>query len=217
MKKEYIELDMLLKKYPIFKEMNIEIPLHNAVDLMTNSFRNGGKLLVCGNGGSAADADHIVSELMKNFMLERNLRKDLHQRLMSAENDRASKLAVKLQGALPAINLSAHTAFLTAFSNDADGDYIFAQQVVAYGRQNDVLLVISTSGCSENIVNAAALARYMDMEVIGLTGRRQCTLAEYCSVLIDVQAESTPAIQELQLPVYHALCAEVERQMWNDN
>jgi len=217
MKKEYIELDMLLKKYPIIKEMNIGVKLRDAVDVMTSSFSRGGKLLVCGNGGSSADADHIVSELMKDFMRTRTLRPDLRQCLISSVDERASRLAVNLQGALPAINLSAHTAFITAFCNDADGEYAFAQQVGAYGRRGDVLLAISTSGCSENSVNAAALARYMDMEVIGLTGRRHCALAEYCTLLIDVQAESTPAIQELQLPVYHALCAEVERQIWNEN
>jgi D-sedoheptulose 7-phosphate isomerase len=215
MKRAYIELDILLRKYPVLQGMNLESSLHAAVDLLTDSFIRGGKLLVCGNGGSAADADHIVSELMKNFLRRRTLRHDLQQRLIAEDDERASKLAASLQGALPAINLSAHTALLTAFCNDADGDYVFAQQVGAYGREGDSLLAISTSGDSENVVNAAALAYYMQLTVIGLTGSRQCALAEYCNVLIAVHADSTPGAQELQLPIYHALCAEVERRVWN--
>ena len=216
MKREYKQIDMLLKKYQDLRDMDLKAPLTDAVDTMTKSFVNGGKVLVCGNGGSAADADHIVSELMKNFMHKRAFRHDLYHRLISAGDERASILAENLQGALPAINLSAHTAFITAFCNDADGEYAFAQQVGAYGSEGDVLLVISTSGASENVVNAAVLARYMNIDVIGLTGSRQCTIAEYCDVLIAVHADTTPGIQELQLPVYHALCAEVERQVWND-
>lgn len=217
MKRDYIEIDTLLARFPLLMKDNLPAQLRAAADILTDCFAEGGKLLICGNGGSAADADHIVAELMKNFLKNRSLKESLRRQFESSGDPRAGGLAKHLQGALPAINLSAHTAFLTAFSNDADGSYVFAQQVAAYGRAGDVLLALSTSGNSESVVNAAAAAKCMGLAVIGMTGRRPGKLGEYCDVGIHVDAESAPQVQELHLPVYHALCAEVERRMWHDS
>lgn len=217
MKRDYIEIDTLLARYPLLMKKNLPAQLKAAADILTDCFAMGGKVLICGNGGSEADSDHIVAELMKNFLRKRQLKESVRRPLESSGDTRAADLAKKLQGALPAINLSAHTAFTTAFSNDADGRYVFAQQVAAYGMAGDVLLALSTSGNSENVVNAAVVAKYMGITVIGMTGRSPGKLGEYCDVGIHVNEESVPRIQELHLPVYHALCAELERRMWDDS
>lgn len=194
------ELERLLKRYPEL-EGNRENIL-GAYQLMENSYRKNGKLLICGNGGSAADSEHIVGELMKGFKKQRPIPAEMKEKL--------GNLADHLQGALPAIALTGHAALSTAFLNDVAPDMVFAQQVYGYGNENDVLLAITTSGNSGNVLNAVQVAKAKDMKVVGLTGSKGGKLKEVSDVCICVPGECTADIQERNLPVYHALCAMLE-------
>lgn len=175
-----------------------------AIQLMIETYKNKGKILVCGNGGSAADSEHIVGELMKGFLLARKINDD---RL-------STELKEKLQGALPAISLCSQTALMTAFSNDLDPDFVFAQQVYGYANENDLLIGISTSGNSENIVNAVKTANCMGIKSIALTGKDGGKLKELATVSLCVPANETYRIQEYHLPIYHYLCAKVEEEFF---
>lgn len=188
---------------------DIEERLAAAVDLLVRAFRTDHRLLVCGNGGSAGDAEHIVGELVKGFLLPRPLGNDLAGRLQ-AITPQGAALAQRLQQGLPAISLGAHSAACTAVMNDLGAECVFAQQVVAYGRTGDVLLGISTSGNAHNVIAAAVTARAMGMPVIGLTGRGGGELAAQCTVLIEAPSTETPRIQEYHVAIYHALCAQIE-------
>lgn len=186
----------------------LEPQIRRAVEIMENSFRNGGKLLICGNGGSNADADHIVGELVKSFRLHRPLDDSLANSLQMNE------LKEKLQGGLPAINLGAHASLITAMINDVGGEYIFAQQVVSYGRAGDVFLGISTSGNSKNILCAADTARAMGIKTIGLTGRDGGKMKEMFDLTIIANSDITEDIQDIHSTVYHIICAALECQFW---
>lgn len=181
---------------------------------LSNTFHNGGKLLICGNGGSAADSDHIVGELMKAFERRRRISDDLRQRLRQQDSQSGVYLADRLQGALPAISLSSHAALMTAISNDIAGDMIFAQQVLGYGRKGDTLIGISTSGNSINVLHALRVARALELNTIGLTGNTGGRMAALCDVTICVPYERTAAIQERHLAIYHALCAMLEEEFF---
>ena len=181
-----------------------------AAESLINCYRQGNKVLVCGNGGSCSDSDHIVGELMKGFERMRPVGKDLKDRLMTIDGERGTYLAAKLQQALPAISLTAHQALITAVSNDNGADLIFAQQVVGYGNEGDILIAITTSGNSRNVVDAAITAKAKGLTVIGLTGESGGNLASVCDILINVPGKSTAHVQELHLPVYHTLCQMVE-------
>ena len=198
--KAEIHLNRLLERYPELSYLKDEIKA--ACRIMEASFASGGKLLVCGNGGSAADADHIVGELMKGFYKKRSL--------PAEEASKLGEYARYLQGALPAIALTQHAALSTAFLNDVNPEMVFAQQVYGYGRDGDVLLGISTSGNSKNVCNAVGVAKSLGLKTIGLTGRKGGRLSELCDVCIRVPADSTADIQELHLPIYHTLCAMLE-------
>ncbi len=178
-----------------------------AVRLLVEAFNAGGKLLVCGNGGSAADAEHIVGELMKGFRRKRPLPEALCERLAAFG---AGGLANRLQGALPAIALSGASPLATAIGNDLDGVLCFAQQVLGYGRPGDVFLGLSTSGNARNVVAAARVARALGLRTIALTGRDGGALATVVELTIKAPAIETYLVQEMHLPVYHALCAAVE-------
>ena len=177
---------------------------------LRDCFAAGGKLLVGGNGGSAADAEHIVSELMKGFVKARALNEEACCALVAADADLGFRLASTLQGALPAIALGAHTALSTAFANDRDPVAAFAQQVWGYGREGDVLLAISTSGNAENLCLAAVAAKAKGMRVIALTGSSGGKLRGLADIAICVPEHSTHRVQELHLPLYHALCMMLE-------
>lgn len=201
-------VEKLIQRYPpleICKEAIIK-----AGEALVSSYQNEGKLLVCGNGGSASDADHIVGELMKSFSKKRPVTDEFRKKLQKCSSERGLILASKLERGLPAISLNAHGGLISAISNDIGGDYIFAQQVVGYGRKNDVLLAISTSGNSENVVDACITAKAMNMKVVGLLGETGGKLKAVCDVAICVPAINTAAVQEYHLPVYHALCNMVE-------
>lgn len=201
-------LEELLRRYPglVICRSDIE----KAFQLLVGSFAHGGKLLLCGNGGSAADCDHIVGELMKAYLKPRPLSAEVRSRLAQADPEVGPALADTLQGGLSAINLSAGGALLSAFGNDVKGEHAYAQAVYGYGRQGDVLLGLSTSGNAANVRAALCVGRAIGVATIGLTGEGGGRMAGRCDVLIAVPARRTFEIQELHLPVYHCLCAMVE-------
>jgi D-sedoheptulose 7-phosphate isomerase len=201
-------IENLNKKYPDLEECLPDIQA--AYELLQKSFQQGKKLLVCGNGGSAADSEHIVGELMKGFRLPRPIPIDLLQKLVNNYPEHGAYVAAHLQGALPTISLVSQTALLTAFSNDVAPDLVFAQQVFGYGRPGDVLLALSTSGVSRNVIYALELARTLELQMIGLTGKSGGQMKGLCTVTIQVPWDQTPDIQERHLAIYHTLCMMLE-------
>jgi len=184
--------------------------------MIIKTFTAGGKLLICGNGGSSSDSDHLVGELMKSFEIKRPLDISFKERLAEISDTRGKYLGEKLEHGLPAISLSAHTALTTALCNDIDPDLVFAQQVIGYGTEKDMIIGISTSGNSRNVIDACITARAMNMTVIGITGKTGGKLKEYCDILINVPGDSTASAQELQLPVYHTICRIVEDHFYGN-
>ncbi|NLG24477.1 MAG: SIS domain-containing protein [Clostridiales bacterium] len=182
--------------------------IERAYQIVLACYRRGGKALLCGNGGSCADAEHIAGELVKGFMKKRPIEGELRQRL-AALGEEGARLADSLQMGLAAIPLNMQ-ALSTAVINDLGGDLAFAQQVAALGRPGDVLIGITTSGNARNVRNAALVARSLDMSVVGLTGAGGGLLAPLCDALIAVPERETYKVQELHLPAYHALCAMLE-------
>ena len=178
--------------------------------LIEECYENGGKLLVAGNGGSAADAEHIVGELMKGFKMSRKLEQVFAEKLVVENQELGSVLAEYLQGALPAIALDGHFALSTAYLNDCEPLLCFAQQVNGYGKAGDVFLGISTSGNSKNVLYAATTAHAKGMKVIGLTGAKESKLSEMSNVCIKAPQTETYMVQELHLPIYHCLCLMLE-------
>jgi D-sedoheptulose 7-phosphate isomerase len=206
-------LEELVSRYPALAACRADIEA--ACRALVKSYTAGGKLLICGNGGSAADSDHIVGELMKGFLLRRPLSADLRARLVAASPELGPAIAEKLQGALPAIDLAAGIALPTAFGNDVSAELAFAQAAYGHGKAGDVLLGISTSGNAGNVRSALCVARAVGMTSIGLTGKGGGKMAGLCDILIRVPATQTFAIQELHLPVYHCLCAMVEAHFFS--
>ncbi|NLV92741.1 MAG: SIS domain-containing protein [Firmicutes bacterium] len=205
-------LEQLLERYPPLAVCRESI--WQGFQAIKAAFAAGGKLLVCGNGGSAADAEHIVGELMKGFLRERAVGDEWVEKFREIDTSRGPQLARALQLGLPAVALSAHTALNTAVGNDNGGDLIFAQQVFVLGQPEDVLLGITTSGNSTNVVKAMITAKAKGMTTVGLTGANQGEVASFCDVQIRVPAASTPVIQEYHLPVYHGLCAMLEAEFF---
>lgn len=201
----------LLEKYPALAGCIEEI--RAAGEAILALYRRSGKLLVCGNGGSGADSEHIVGELMKEFYIRRPLKEEEQNRLKQID-PAGEKLAMYLQGALPAITLTSNIALSTAYANDAEPDLVFAQQVWGYGRAGDVLLAISTSGSSKNVYYAIVAAKARGMEVVGLTGSAAGTMDKLCRICIKAPSTVTYEIQEYHLPIYHALCRFVEAEMF---
>ena len=208
-------LRQLLNRYSNLN--HLESAIADAAGNIVECYRNGGKVLVCGNGGSASDADHIVGELMKSFEIHRPLETDLRKKLIELSTDRGQLLAEKLQQGLPAISLTAHNALMTAISNDISGDMIFAQQITGLGNKGDVLIGLSTSGNSQNVVDAFIVGKAKGLKTIGMTGENGGKLKKFCDVLINVPETRTAFVQELHLPVYHAICMMVENELFNQN
>lgn len=184
-----------------------------AFERLADCFRKGNKLLVCGNGGSAADSEHIVGELMKGFQSRRPLPDARIAGLRALFGSEGESIARRLQGALPAISLVSQTSLATAITNDVSADMVFAQQVFGYGRPGDVLIAISTSGNAENVINATRVARWLDVGTIALTGGGG-TLRDIAEIVIAAPAGETARIQEYHLAIYHALCAAVEDELF---
>jgi D-sedoheptulose 7-phosphate isomerase len=187
-----------------------------ACNALIACYQSGGKLLVCGNGGSSADADHIVGEMMKSFEIRRPISREFAAKLTEISQERGSILASGLERGLPAISLSAHTALVSAVTNDIGADYSFAQQVAGYGKEGDVLLAVSTSGNSRNVTDALITARALNLKTIGLTGMTGGMMRQYCEILICIPAEGTSKIQEYHLPVYHTICKVVEQKFFGN-
>ena len=201
-------IDLLVERYASLESARNDIVA--AYLLLEESYENGGKLLVAGNGGSAADAEHIVGELMKGFKLPRKPEADFAEKLVEENQELGSVLAENLQGALPAIALDGHPALSTAYMNDCEPLLCFAQQVNGYGKSGDVFLSISTSGNSKNVLYAATTAHAKGMKVIGLTGAKDSKLKDMSDVCIKAPQTETYMIQELHLPIYHCLCLMLE-------
>lgn len=188
-----------------------EDDIQACINMWVDCYRTGNKLLICGNGGSAADALHIVGELMKGFKDKRPLPAAEKLRLETLYGEAGQKLGANLQLAFPAMSLLGESSLISAFANDVNADYIFAQQVYGYGNKDDILLGISTSGNSSNVLNAAIAAKAKQMRVIAFTGESGGTLKETADVCVSVPEWETDKIQELHVPIYHAVCAAVER------
>ncbi len=203
-------LCVLMERYPALR--CVEKQLKDACTLLEECFREGCKLLLCGNGGSACDCEHIAGELMKSFVLPRPVSADEAHTLCEAGDD--GTLAAKLQSGLPCIVLNGLPGLSSAFANDADPALTYAQQAWVYARPGDVLLGITTSGSSRNVVLAAQAAKARGAKVIGLTGANIGKLAPLCDALINVPDTETYRVQELHLPVYHALCLEMEARFF---
>ena len=206
------QLNLLIERYP--KLVVCKEDIKKAYELLEAAYSNGRKLLVCGNGGSASDSEHIVGELMKEFKLKRKVYSDQATALKGIDPELGQVLADNLQGALPAICLTGHSSLTTAFMNDANADLVFAQQVNGYGKAGDVFLGISTSGNSKNVLYAAVNAKAKGLKVIGLTGAKESKLMKYADVCIRVPETETYKIQELHLPVYHCLCLMLEEKFF---
>lgn len=201
-------VDDLIARYPILEPTKQSIL--DAYNIMEACYEHDGKLLIAGNGGSAADAEHIAGELMKRFRILRTVSPEFAQRLRSIDPVRGEDLARNLERGLMAVPLVTHVALTTAYINDVDGYGVFAQQLFGFGRPGDVFLGISTSGNSKNIMSATVVARALGIKVIGLTGKSGGELNKVADVTIRVPATETYIIQELHLPVYHCLCLMLE-------
>ena len=211
-------IETLLQNHPALTACRDSI--ESARDLLIGTYREGGKLLLCGNGGSCADCDHIAGELLKGFLSHRPLSEEdclaLAESLPDGEADPdLYLLAGQLQGGLPAVSLPAQTAVATAVCNDTDPALIFAQQVWALGQAGDTLICLSTSGNSRNVVLAAKAARAKGLRVLALTGENDSKLSELADVTVQVPACETYRVQEYHLPVYHYLCAAVEEAFFH--
>jgi phosphoheptose isomerase len=205
-------MENLIRKYTELSECRSDILA--AFDLLKDTYREEGKLLVCGNGGSASDSEHIVGELMKGFMSRRPLPASEREAFAALFPSDSDFLCDHLQGALPAISLVSHSALITAFANDVSAEMIFAQQVYGYGKSGDTVMGISTSGNSANVLRAMQVAKVKGLRTIGLTGRSGGKMKDICDVTIRVPWDSTPDIQERHLPIYHALCIMIEEEFF---
>lgn len=197
-------LKELFERYPQLKSCEEQIKA--AMVLISDTYKNGGKVLVCGNGGSCSDSEHIVGELMKGF---KSMRRVTDERI-------PEELRCGLQGALPAISLPSQIGVLSAFINDVDPDMMYAQLVYGYATPNDLLIGLSTSGNSKNVVNAARVAKAVSAKSLAMTGEKESKLSEICDVCIKVPETETYKIQELHLPVYHYLCAQIEKDIFGE-
>ena len=201
-------INVLTDKYPNL--LCCAEDIETAIQKIIACYTNGGKVLLCGNGGSAADCTHIVGELMKGFMKKRKVSAKQGEELKANNPLVDDELLANLQCGLPAVNLCESQALLTAFCNDVNPEYMYAQQVFGLGKNDDILIALSTSGNAKNVNHAARLAKAMGLYVIGMTGEKHSSLAENSDVCIKVPSTETYQIQELHLPVYHAICDAVE-------
>ena len=195
-------MEELLERYPKLSVCREDI--EKASRLIYDTYKNGGKVLVCGNGGSAADSEHIVGELMKGFLKKREV----------SDERIPERLRKNMQGSLPAISLPSQCAVLSAFVNDVEPEMMYAQLVYGYAKENDLVIGISTSGNSKNVVNAVKVAKCMGVKTLSLTGEKESKLSGLSDVTVKVPETETFKVQELHLPVYHYLCAYVENMLF---
>jgi len=208
------EVELLLIDYTQLEFLKCR--LIESLEILIKSYNTGGKLLVCGNGGSAADSMHIVGELMKSFALPRRVNNEISKKIKDLYPEYYDYYTENLQSALPAISLVSEIGLTTAYANDNSSDLVFAQQVMGHGNANDVLIAISTSGNSTNVLHAARMAKIKGLKVISLTGMGGGKLAEYSDILLDTPSNITYKIQEMHLPIYHTLCLALEKEFFWD-
>jgi len=206
------KMESLLKNYPELEGQKENILA--ALNVLRGMCANGGKLLLCGNGGSCADCDHIVGELMKGFLLPRPIEDELKTEIEKVTGEDAEIFAKGLQRGVPAISLCSQTALLTAYNNDVNPELIYAQLLLGLAKPGDVLFAISTSGNSKNVVRAAQLAKALGIKVISLTGEKVCKLDALSDAIIKAPASETYRVQEYHLPIYHFLCAKLEEELF---
>lgn len=207
-------MEELFARYPALCVCKNEI--EQALQYMERTYRCGGKILLCGNGGSHADCDHMVGELMKSFVLPRRMpQQDIEKLEQLYGSEAAQQFAACLQRTVPAISLPSQGAILSAYGNDVSPQMAYAQLVYGYGRPCDLLLGFSTSGNSENIVNAAKAAKAFGLSVLAFTGKNICALDTVCDVVIKAPAVETYQVQEYHLPIYHYLCMELEKRLFS--
>ena len=204
---------MLYERYPALVGCKEEI--EKALSLMIETYERGGKILICGNGGSCADSGHIVGELMKGFLSKRPLCEEKRSLIKSAVPEEYELFTSKLQESLPAIALDSQNALVTAFANDVDPDLIYAQSVLGYGKREDLFIGLSTSGNSKNVVYGAKMAKALGLKTVALTGKNESKLSEICDVTIKAPETETYKVQEYHLPIYRYLCAEIEKHFFN--
>lgn len=209
---DYIK--QLIERYPALSVCEKDI--REAAKAIIDSYEKGGKLLVAGNGGSAADSDHITGELLKSFVKIRKPEDSFLEKLKSIDSATGEYLSDKLQGSLPAIALTNQSALMTASLNDVDGNVMFAQQVNGFGKPEDVFLGITTSGNSADVIYATVVAKAKGLKTIALTGKSGGKIKDLADITIIVPSSETFMIQEYHLPVYHALCLEIEEHFWKE-
>lgn len=207
-------LSRLVEKYPELRAAADDVQA--AYGLLRTCYEKGGKVLFCGNGGSAADCEHLVGELMKGYLRARPVPREMRNRLQAQSAEEGAYLADHLQGALPAISLVSQMGLITAYANDVAADMIFAQQVYGYGVRGDVLVGISTSGNSRNVLNALHVARAQGLHTLGFSGQSGGAMVALCDVIVRVPWQATADIQERHLAIYHALCAMLEDRFFGD-
>ena len=211
---EYNE-NSLYERFSALSECKNDID--SFISMMLETYKSGGKILLCGNGGSCADCDHIVGELMKSFMYERKPDAEFCEKLKNHFHEEADKVSGCLQTGIPAISLPSQTAVLSAYLNDVEPEYVYAQLVYGYAKKNDMLIALSTSGNSKNVVNAVKVAKAVGIKTAAITGANESKLSQLCDTCVRVPETETYKIQELTLPVYHHLCACLEKILFGGN
>jgi D-sedoheptulose 7-phosphate isomerase len=205
-------IEQLISAYPDIAACAADI--QSAFEILRSCYHTGGKVLTCGNGGSAADAEHIVGELMKGYLFRRPVPAAIRTKLLNKSHRDSEYLAAHLQGALPAISLVSQNSLISAIANDTAADMVFAQQVYGYGHEGDTLIGLSTSGNSRNVILAMQAANALGLHTLAFTGPTGGALKAVCEVCICVPGESTPDIQERHLPIFHVLCAMLEEEFF---
>jgi len=208
------EVEKLCERHPALVSCKQDIEC--AINLIKNCYKAGNKVITCGNGGSAADAEHIVGELMKGSRKKRKISPDFRKKAEKIYPKEADKICDNLQMPLAAISLTSHISFTTAFNNDVNPEFTFAQQLLGLGRQGDILTALSTSGNARNVINACKLAKVLGIKAIALTGKNGGELRNICDIVICVPEEETLLIQEYHLPIYHAICSEIENEFFEE-
>ncbi|GAA6323815.1 D-sedoheptulose 7-phosphate isomerase [Fusobacterium ulcerans] len=207
-------IENLIIRFP--KLSNCKQEIEDSILEIVNCYKNNGKLLICGNGGSASDSLHMVGELMKSFVLPRKLENKYVDKIKNIFPQEAEYFISNLQSSLPAIALVSEISLITAYSNDNNSELVFAQQVLGYGNEGDILIAISTSGNSKNVIYASQISKIKGMKVISLTGKFGGKLKNISDININVEEEETYIIQEYHLPIYHSMCLGVENEMFGE-
>ncbi len=208
------EVEKLCERHPALASCKKDI--EDAINLIKNCYKKGNKVITCGNGGSAADAEHIVGELMKGSRKKRRISNVLSEKIKKFYPQEYNQICNSLQTPLPAVSLTSHISFTTAFNNDVNPEFTFAQQLLGLGRGGDVLIALSTSGNAKNVINTCKLAKVLEIKTVSLTGKEGGKLKNICDITIQVPEQETFLIQEYHLPIYHAICSAVENEFFEE-